>query len=341
MFRPLKMCVVGCGRVSKSHLAGMIEAPQKIEIAAIVSRDPEKAKAFQHDYGVPRAYSSLEQALEAPDIEAVDLCLPNHLHRDAAVRSAEAGKHVLVEKPMANSVAECEAMVAAAEEHGVVLMVGQSRRFYDAVFKSRELAGEGAIGDLVSITALLFAYLESPPTDWWRSREKAGGLMIPIWGSHIIDYVLWLFDERPQRVYCETHSINPRWEGEDEVTLLMGFRGNRHATIKMSWNTRLTEGEEWDGSGKMLSSSDIIYERYVQGTTGTLHLNDETELSLNGRVLLQGEQKPCNFARQAIEFAEAIREGRAPLASGKEIVEVIRVQEAALASAGTHLPVPL
>lgn len=341
MSSPVRICLVGCGRVSKSHLAGMREVPEKVEIAAVVSRDPDKAKTFQREYDVRRAFSSLEEALKAPGIEAVDLCLPNHVHRDATIKSVRAGKHVLVEKPMANTVAECEEMIMAAEEAAVVLMVGQSRRFYDAVFKSREMARDGSIGELISITGLLFAYLEHPPTDWWKAKQKTGGLMIPMWGSHIIDYILWVFGARPQRVYCEAFSNNPNWEGEDEVTLLIGFDEGRHATIKMSWNTRLKEDEEWDGKGKMLSSADIIYERYIQGSRGTLHLSDETELSLNGKILLEGEQRPSNFALQVSEFASAIRENRAPLASGKEIIDVVRVQEAALRSAEIHTVVSL
>lgn len=336
MTEPLRVCVVGCGRVSKSHLTGMQEIPDSIEITAIVSNDAEKRTSFQKTYSARKAYATLEQALEDPDIEAVDICLPNQLHRDATIKSAGAGKHVLVEKPMANTVEECEAMIKAADEAGVILMVGQSRRYHNAVFESKKLLDKGKIGDLISITGLLFAYLENPPTDWWRSKEKTGGLMIPLWGNHIIDYVLWMFDERPLRVYCEAYRNNPNWEGEDEVALLMGFKGDRYATIKMSWNTRLNEEGEWDGKGKMLSSADIIYERYIQGTSGTLHLGDETELKLNGNVVVDGPQVPSNFALQIGEFASAIRENREPLTSGKRVVDIIRIQEASLKSIETH-----
>ena len=284
-------------------------------------------------YKVPRTYATLEDALKDPDIEAVDLCLPNHLHADAAVLCARAGKHVLVEKPMANTVADCERMIDAAEKAGVILMSGQSRRYHDAVLKSKDLLDAGKIGDLLSVTGLLFAYLEHPPTNWWSSREKTGGLMIPLWGNHIIDYILWMFGEKPGRVYCEALRNNPNWEGEDEVTIIIGFSRDRYATVKMSWNTRLREAGEWDGKGKMLSSADIVYERYIQGTAGTLHLGDETELKLNGNVVLQGPQKPGNFALEIREFAESIREKREPLTSGRRVLDIIRTQDAALLSA--------
>jgi predicted dehydrogenase len=333
--------VVGLGRVASSHLAGMREIPEWVEIAGVVSSDPDKRKAVAAEYAVPRAHSTLEEALKDPETEAVDLCIPNHLHMNAAVRSAEAGKHVLVEKPMANTLRECRRMIRAADRAGVTLMVGQSRRFYDAVFRSKELLDQGKIGKLVSITALLFAHLEHPPTSWWTSREKTGGLMIPLWGNHIIDYVLWMFAEHPKHVFCEAFRNSKNWEGEDEVTILIGFSGGRYTTIKMSWNTRLRGAGEWNGKGKMLSSADIIYERYVQGSSGTLHLNDETELSLNGTVVLQGPQRPSNFAMEFREFAQAIREDREPLTSGKRVAQVIRIQEAAWSSAVRHQVVRL
>lgn len=341
MGEPLKVCVVGCGRVSKSHLAGMSEIPDKAEVVAIVSSDPAKRESLSEEYAIPKTYSSLEDALEDPAIEAVDLCLPNYIHKNSAVKSAQAGKHILVEKPMANTVADCEEMIEAAEKAGVLLMVGQSRRFHDAVFKSRELLDQGKIGKLISITGLLFAYLQNPPTEWWKSKEKAGGLMIPLWGNHILDYVLWMFGEKPNRVYCEAYGNSPHWEGEDEVSILIGFSNHRHATIKMSWNTRLDEVEEWDGRGKMLSSADIIYERYIQGSEGTVHLGDETELKLNGRIMLQGSQNPSNFALEIAEFAAAIREHREPLTSGQRVIDIIRCQEAALESMKTHQVVEL
>lgn len=285
MYDPVKICVVGCGRVAKSHLAGMLEIPGKVKIEAVVSRDQKKGEEFQRAYAAHKVYNTLEQALADPKIEAVDLCLPNHLHKDTTIRSVKAGKHVLVEKPMANTVAECGAMNKAAEEARVILMVGQSRRFYDAVFKSKELVDSKEIGDLVGITANLFAYIASPPTDWWRDREKAGGLAIPIWGSHIIDYVLWMYGGMlPERVYCEAYSNNPVWDGEDEVSLLLGYGQGKFSSIRISWNTKLEE-MQWDGEGKMLSSSDIRYERFITGTNHTLHLDDETKLTLDGRII--------------------------------------------------------
>jgi predicted dehydrogenase len=336
----LHICLIGCGRVAKSHMEGALQIKDKLEVVAVVDPVIENAEAFCRDYGAKAAFRSFEEACQAVEFEAVDICLPNHLHCEYTVKAAEAKKHVLIEKPMANTVEECETMIAAAEANGVKLMIGQSRRYFDAVIHSKEMIAAGEIGKLVSVSANLYAYLEKAPTPWWNKKETAGGLMIPIWGSHIIDYCLWVFDELPQRVYCETYSVNPSWEGEDEVMLTLGFSEGRFGAIRMSWNTKLKD-EAWNGEGKMLSSADAVYERYIQGTEKSLYLNDETELRCNGRTIVEDDGKLTNFARQYLEFVASVEEDREPLTSGKRILNVIKVQDAALESARVHQVVTL
>ena len=336
----MRICIIGCGRIAKSHIAGASQIADKIQIVAAVGRDLGKTRDFCLEYGIENAFDSFEDAVAGVDFEAVDICLPNHLHAEYTVKAAEAGKHILLEKPMANTVAECKIMNDAARKNNVTLMIGQSRRFFEPVMASIDRINKGEIGELVSVSANLYAYLEKAPTEWWNKVETAGGLMIPIWGSHIIDYCLWAFGETPKRVYCESYSVNPTWEGEDEVIMTLGFSGDRFAAIRMSWNTKMKD-ESWNGEGKMLSSADAIYERYIQGTKKTMYLSDETKLSLNGRLVCEDDGSLSNFARQYLEFVDAAEFGREPISSGDKIIEVIKVQEAALESARIHQVIEL
>ena len=332
MSDPIRLCVVGCGRVAKSHCEGALQVPEDIQITAVVSRNVDKREAFQRDYCVPAGYATLAEACASGDFDAVDICLPNFLHEEAVETAAAAGKHVLVEKPMANTVSGCKQMVKACEEAGVTLMVGQSRRYHDAVLESKKLLEAGEIGELVAISGTLMGYLPSPPTEWWRDKNLTGGLMIPLWGNHIIDYILYMFDELPTRVYCEAFTVNPKWEGEDETSIVLGFRDNRFATIRMSWNTRFEEDKIWRGEKRMLASKDVLYERYIQGSEGTLKLEDETRLLKNGSIVIDGEQQITAFARQYQEFTASIREKQEPMTGGKAGIGLIRIQEAALDS---------
>jgi len=339
MQKKVGLAVIGCGRVAYSHLPAIKELGDMAQLVATVSRTKEHAKEAARKFGAKRYYTSLEEALQDSEIDAVVLCLPHHLHASISVKAAEHGKHMLVEKPMANTVREAEEMIEAAEKNGVILMSGQSRRFYNAVLESKKYLDKGKIGRLIDINATLFGYVDKPPTSWWSSAKKAGGLIIPLFGSHTIDYILWLFGKAPSRIYAETYSNNPNWEGEDEANILMGFDDGSMASVTMSWNARLVKISGMEADKKILPTP--IYHRYVIGSEGTMHLEDELELSLNGEKLVSGEQKPSNFHLQMKEFLTSIIEGRQPLASGKEVKKVIAVMEASQISAKEHRVVHL
>lgn len=326
MSNKLKVCLVGCGRIALSHLNGAKQG-EKVEIVALVDTKLEQAQSYAEKYGISYAFASVEEAAQQCAFDAVDICLPNFLHKEMALRAIALGKHVLVEKPLANTVEDCRAIVDAAREKGVILMTGQSRRYYPAVLASKPNAGK-----VYSVSAELYGYLAAPPTPWWKSAESTGGLMIPLWGNHIFDYILWMFDELPETIYCATQRLNPIWEGEDEVMAVMTFSEGRRANVRMSWNAHLKD-ESWNGEGKILSSKDIHYQRLVLAENGTFILQDETTLLHNGRPVVEDSDEISNFARELDEFASAVEEGRAPLTDGMIGLNNVLLQEACLKSA--------
>jgi len=210
MDEKLKLCLVGCGRVSHSHFEGIGELKDMIDLVSVVDMDEERAKQATKTYGAKKYYLSTAEAFKDPEVEAVDLCLPYDQHCSVAIEAANMGKHILVEKPMANTVKEVDQMVEAADRNNVTLMVGQSRRFYDTVMKSKQLIEEGQIGRLFSIRVNYLGCVTKPAVPWWSS-DRIKGLIIPLFGSHLIDYVLWVKDNPVTRVYAETYSNNPVW----------------------------------------------------------------------------------------------------------------------------------
>lgn len=322
----IKICLIGCGRIALSHLDAA-KNNANVEVVALVNRNLEKAQIYASRYGITHVYATPEEAAEHCAFDAVDICLPNDVHKEMTIRCAELKKHILVEKPMANTIGDCRLMLEAAASNGITLMVGQSRRYYPAVLKSGELAGR-----VENISAELYGYLAAPPTQWWKSAEKTGGLMIPLWGNHIFDYILWMFGEMPQTVYCASQHLNPSWEGEDEVMAILGFSEERFANIRMSWNSHLNGGS-WNGEGKILSSKDILYQRFVLAQNGTFILRDETELVHNGVQVVDDHDEVSNFSRQFDEFAASITENRKPLTDGVVGMQNVIIQEACLRSA--------
>lgn len=314
-----RVAVVGCGRISTSHLNGIKEMDDRISLIATVDNLPERARLASEKYGARRWYGSTAEAFRDPEIEGVILSLPHYLHYPLTLEALAAGKHVMVEKPMAITHAEAREMAAEAENRNLTLMIGQSRRYFSAVQESKRRLGE--IGRLINSVTIWHTFLEKPATDWWKSAPRAGGLLIALNGSHAVDYVTWMMGKLPVTVFAKTLHNNGLWEGEDEVTMVLDY-GTEMAGIHLSFNTR--HG---------------LHTRLLVGTQGSMALRDETELSVNGQVAVTGEQKPSNFALQAREFADAVREKREPLTSGKAVAPTIAVLEAARLSARTGKPV--
>ena len=331
---PIGYCLIGYGRIAQAHLAAVASLKESIRLVAIVSRNTAKAEAAAKDFGAKKVYSTIEEAVRDREVEAVDICLPHHLHESAAVLAARQGKHILIEKPLARNLEEADRIITAAKSGGVTLMVGQSRRFTNAVFESKKLVEEGRIGRVRNIVATMWGYMPEAPVAWWKSSRLAGGLLMSLWAPHIVDYILWIYGQPPSSVYAEMYNVRPdKWEGEDEVNLAFNFDNNAMANVYMSWN--VVEGVAQDSS-KMWSSKNGRYERVVVGERGRMILEDDTELSVNGEQVVSGPQEPSSFYLELREFVAAISEGREPLTSGRDNRKVIQVIEACRVAAAKH-----
>lgn len=332
------LCLVGLGRVAQNHLQAIVQLSDLFDLRAVVTRDRTKGDQARQQFQVGKVYGSLEESFEDPGIDAYDLCLPHHLHAESAIAAARSGRHVLVEKPLARDREEAEKVVLAAAASKVSLMVGQSRRFTRATLESKELIDNGVLGDVYSITGTVLGYMARPAVDWWVSAEKTGGLLLPLWGAHLIDYILWIYRKKPKSVYCQMGCLNPeKWEGEDEVHALFSFDSGQVACVQMSWNARLKPDGDTGGDTKRIwSSKGSRYERIVVGKKGTIILQDDEELFLNGERKLEAEGAPSNFYLELREFGRSILEGRESHASGNEILKVMEAMDACRRSAETH-----
>ncbi len=340
----LRICLVGVGRVSSSYFPAIKELDDLLELSAIVSRDKVKGEEAAVNWGAKNFYTSYEEMLKNPEIDAVILCLPHHLHEPYTIMAAEARKHILCEKPMALNASQATKMVESAERNNVTLMIGQSRRFYNAVLKSKDLIMNGRIGRVVSISEWNLSHrIEDHPSEWRSDIKKSGGRIIPFWGVHLIDYILWILEKRPTTVFAQMASVNPNWKGVDEVMVFMGFDQDEMANIHLSWNCRsIKPHKREEVIGKIWNSKkNSIYERYIIGEEGTIYMNDETDLFLNGECIIEGDQSPSNFTLMINEFAKAIKEGRNPMASGKEVIKVMETVDAAFKSAESKCVVHL
>jgi predicted dehydrogenase len=330
MSKKIKIAVIGGGRIAYSHLCAIKELNDKTELVATVDKIKEIAKKNAEEFGAKYFYTSMDKALDNPEIDAVVICLPHYLHAAACKKAIEKRKHILIEKPLTITYKSAKEVVNLATQKKVNLMVGQSQRFTNIALESKRIFESGEIGNIIDIVVSLLGYVKTPPTAWWASEKKTGGLLIPLWGSHIIDYILWLSGKTTQRVYAETLSVNDNWEGEDEASIIMGFNDGAMASIIMSYNAHTSQTE---AEGYILPIPK--YSRYIIGTKGTLHIIDD-ELFLNDRKVEIKEQEQSIFKLQMNEFIDSILEKREPSTTGKEAMEVIKIMEASRISSKKH-----
>ncbi|HSV73902.1 MAG TPA: Gfo/Idh/MocA family oxidoreductase [Chthonomonadales bacterium] len=185
----LKAAVIGYGgafHMGKSH-AGWLAAAG-IPTIAVCDVDPARLRQAEEDLSGVRTYEAVADLLDDEEVGLCVVILPHNLHAEVAVACAEAGRHVVVEKPMCISVAEADAMIAAAREHGVMLSVFHNRR-HDGDFKAiHDVIRRGIIGDVFLIEASIGGH--GHPGHWWRSDKKVSGGALYDWGAHFLDWIL-------------------------------------------------------------------------------------------------------------------------------------------------------
>jgi predicted dehydrogenase len=289
----LRLGVIGCGRIAQAHLAAIEFLKEEVDLVAVTDIDEKRAREAEERFGAKYFIPRFEDLLNHPEIEAVVIPLPNHLHHPVVLQAARAKKHILVEKPMALNAKQAQEMVEEAKKNDVTLMVGQSRRFH----------------------------FPTPPTGWWKRSEEAGGLIILLQGSHSLDSILTWIKKIPRQVCTFSSRRNIQWEGEDEADILLSFDQGELASVHLSLSTNPELHE-----AILIGTKGVM--KLTEYSTGK-PFGFGYHLDLNGKRILSGEQIPSNYTLQLKEFIDATCRDRKPIASGEEVLNTMTVLDAA------------
>lgn len=195
--------VIGLGYIGKIHLRNglKLENAHIVGVSDLSKRALDDAKIL----GVKKTFTNYEQLLKEPNLDSVIIGLPTHLHLDCAIRAIEAGKHVLLEKPIARNVKEAKEIVSAAQRNSVKLMIGYPHRFNPAFRELKEKIESGELGDVEIAYATFISsgpffhrtvgYVPSPVPEWWFDKELTGGGALMDLGCHLINLLRWYFGE--------------------------------------------------------------------------------------------------------------------------------------------------
>jgi predicted dehydrogenase len=185
---PVKWGVIGAGGIADRRMIpeGLLPSP-KCQLVAVVDVDAQRAPSVAEKYGVPRWFTDSRDLLALPDVDAVYIATPNYLHKENAVAAAHAGKHILLDKPLAPNVADGAAIIEACRESGVKFMVGYMTRFNANHLRLRQMIQAGDLGQLLFGRAQLTCWYPDIPGAWRQDPRLAGGGALMDMGTHCLE----------------------------------------------------------------------------------------------------------------------------------------------------------
>jgi UDP-N-acetyl-2-amino-2-deoxyglucuronate dehydrogenase len=302
--RKLKIALVGCGGIAQAHWHGIQAHVPQLTVTATVDADPVRAAEMAKQTG-GQPFTSLESALAEGDFDAVDIMLPHNLHETAATLAFDAGKHVVLEKPMATTVAGCEEIMAAAQKAGTVFMVAEQAQYWPDALKVQQLIQEGAVGEITTVRAFFGGAVGAGwgSRPWRYDKSIAGGGICIDGGSHWIRPLRMWLGEIEEVVAVVGYPL-AEMEGESLAHALFRFRSGivaRYDALRAG--SFIGPGEEFRVTG---AEGELVIEK---GTNGRLLRYDKAHP--DGEVILEskGEGRDASFGYELRDFAHAVLDG--------------------------------
>ncbi|UCF95919.1 MAG: Gfo/Idh/MocA family oxidoreductase [Spirochaetaceae bacterium] len=329
----LRTGVIGCGKVSHTHAGALSELPES-EFVAAYSRSADKAEAFAAQYRAA-GYSDLEAMLK--QVDAVVVCTPHPFHAAPTVQALETGVHVLVEKPLASSLQDCDAMISTAAKSGCKLATVSQRRWYAPALRVKQAIDGGSIGSPVLGMVTMLGWRDEPyyRSDPWRGswRMEGGGVLVNQ-APHQLDLLLWFMGPIAELYGCWDNLNHPYIEVEDTAIAVLRFAGGGLGNIVVSNSQKpglygkvhvhgsngASVGVQTDGGAMFIAGVSPVLEPPV---------NDLWTVPGQERMLEKWKQEDTEFFEtidaasyyhrlQIQDFLQAILEDREPLVSGEE-----------------------
>jgi UDP-N-acetylglucosamine 3-dehydrogenase len=304
--KQLGIAVIGTGFWGRNH-ARVFKELEETELIAVCDVDAERAKAVAKQFGA-KPYMNAGKMLKRKEIEAVSICTWSTSLAKEALKALKAGKHVLVEKPMATNVKQAEKLLETAEKNGLHLTVGFLMRFIPGVQRVKKAIENKKIGELVCATAKRVSQ--------WPERIGDVGVVKDV-AIHDIDIMRYLFDEDPIAVYAKTGSMAHR-KFEDYAQIMLTFEGGKSAFIESNWLT------PYKTRILVVTGSEAIMK--LDYITQELTIEDAKE-TLQPRYPWQ---EPLKLELQ--HFANCVLKREKPLVTGMDGLKALRIAEAALKS---------
>jgi predicted dehydrogenase len=322
----VKLGLIGCGGMANAHRKRFGELSARFELVAAVDTQRERAEAVAELFPAARAATDFRDVLD--DVDAVLVALPHHLHYSVSKACLLASKHVLVEKPMANSEEECLDLIATAEKAERVLMVAYCMRFHPLVIRMKELLDAKTYGDVFQVSLWTEQLTRYAPDHWASSAATLGGGQLFSHGCHYIDILLWYLGEPIQGMHMGTNLGTPWMEREGTSNVTMRFAGGqlgyhfgtwgaRGSKLRYSFHAHCTEG---------MLEADISNSRLLFRSGKTRETSGESLQPLvDGGELLMECEAGKHTENEMAHFLDCIERGQQPFTSAADSLQGLRV----------------
>lgn len=329
--------LIGSGFVSSIHLESLRRVPAA-EVVAVASPTESNVRRFAEEGGIPNWFTDYRKLLEMDEVDIVVLGLPNDLHCEATEAAADAGKHVIVEKPMACTLDECDRMIAACDSAGVKLMYAEELCFAPKYVRMKQLVDEGALGEVFLVKQS--EKHDGPHSGWFWDVDRSGGGVMLDMGCHGIEFARWILGKPTIRnVYCDLklnmHSDKTR--GDDTSLLVIDFEGGATAYIEEAWSKL----GGMDDRAELHGTDGVAYADLLRGNSILTY----SEAGYGYAVEKAGATKGWSFAiyeeiwnygfpQEFEHFVDCVLHDKEPLETGHDGRIVMEALFAAYASAG-------
>ena len=334
----VKVGIIGSQFQAGIHAASLQIMPHEAEVVAIASPTPGNAAALANRFRIPRVFTDYREMLRERDIEMVTIAAPNSLHAKMTRDIAAAGKHIVCEKPLAMTIAEGEAMIAAAKRNGVLLMYGEELFFTPKYLKAKEMADAGAFGKVYLIKQSEKHF--GPHSAWFWDVNRSGGGALMDLGCHGIAFCYWFLGRSPiKSVYCQmsTHVHGEKTKAEDDSLCILEFANGAVGLVENSWARR----GGMDDRIEVFGEAGCSYANLHMGNALSTYSENGYGYAVEKAPTTKGWTYPVfeelwNYGtpQELTHFAHCVRGKETPQATGEDGLVVLRAIYAGYASAG-------
>src|SRR5688572_18702307 len=340
-----KVAILGGGFISEIHLESYHRFIPEAEVVAIYARNADKAKAMAEKHHIGKWYDNIDTLIKESGCEVVDICLPNYLHADATIKAAQAGKHVIIEKPLAVTLQEGEAMIAACKKAGVKLMYAEELCFAPKYERARQMVKEGAVGDIYMLKQA--EKHSGPHSDWFYDIKLSGGGVLMDMGCHGIAWFRWMLNNAKAKSVMASMSTvlhKNRTGAEDNSIVIIEFENGVTGVVENSW----AKHGGMDDRSEIHGTGGVIYADLFMGNASIAYSKNGYGYAMEKADTTTGWSFPVfeevfnqGYPHELKHFIECVQQNKQPVVTGDDGRAVLEIIYAAYASAGAGKKIKL